>query len=303
MLDDLLSNPWAYLPPKSSLWLWIGAPLILLLTYFVTSWTSGEERKKRLREADIWRASVGAAPAAPREDNKKGAPYRPDPAKKDEPAKPKKKPAKNAGPPRAAALPAGLHAALVGAGGGDPIVHYELVSGLAYLSLLDSNATAGSDCTTVTAKLEERGPTMTVHPLPIVDGVRVPNTGVQFKKDPELMKLFMVEGADARAVGKWLSRPIREALCEMPDVWLRVEGRAMTLTVYGSLEADRIDSLVELADAIFAEHGDEGGPSLFGDDSERPAASDEPPAAKKPRTEPRTATTLSETPVSKRRPT
>lgn len=297
MLDDLWSNPWAYLPPKSSLWLWIGGPLIILITYFLTMHTSAE-RKRRLREAEIWRASLTPA-GGPRQDNKKGQPYRPDPAKsKDEPP-PKKK---DSGPPRVLAIPPTLHGALAALGGGDAILHFELVRGLAYLSLMESNVTAGSDYQAVTGKLEARGPSMVVRPLPLVDGARVANTGVQFKKDPELMALFLVEGADAKAIGKWLSTPIRRALCDLPAAWLRVEGATMTVSVFGVLEADKIDALVELADTIFAEHGADGGPSLFADDAERPAPVSAPVASKKPpRVEPTTATTLADSPGAKKK--
>ena len=89
MLDDILSNPWAYLPPRSSLWLWIGGPLLMLGIYFLVMRGGSAERKKRLREANVWRASI-ADPGAT-EDNKKGAPYRPDPKAKKEPVKAKDK--------------------------------------------------------------------------------------------------------------------------------------------------------------------------------------------------------------------
>lgn len=301
MLDDLMSNPWAYLPPRSSLWLWIGGPLLLILVYFLTT-RSTKERLKRLREVEIWRASIEPVPA--RADNKSGAPYRPDPAKKAQPPKKKKK---DAGPPRVQAVPVGLHGALFAVGGGDPIAHYALVADLAYLSLMEANLTAGSDYQAVIAKLEEVGPQFTVRPLPLVDGVPVPNTGVQFKKDPEFMSLFLVEGTDAKAIGRWLSPPLRRALCEAPWAWLRVQGKSMSVAAFGSLEADRIDALVELADTVFAEHGAEGGPSLFGEEEERSAAApvvtSKPSAGKPAKKAPSEAVmkTLAETPFSKKK--
>jgi len=292
MLDDLWSNPWAYLPPKSSLWLWFGGPLLLLLTYFLTMRAS-KERKRRLREAEIWRASL--RPATAREESPKEKPERTDSTKKSE------APKKSSGPARVTSIPPALRGALIVAGAGESILHYELVRGLAYLSLMEANATAGSDYQAVSAKLEARAPTLVVRPLPLVDGVRVANSGVQFKKDPELMALFLVEGPDAKAIGKWLSAPIRRALCEVPSAWLRVEGTTMVVSVFGTLEADQIDGLVELADTIFAEHGADGGPSLFGEDEADRPAPVSAPTSKKQRPQPETATTLADSPGAKKR--
>jgi hypothetical protein len=302
---DIFANPWAYLPPRSSLWLWVGGPLIILITYFLTM-RSSEERRKRLREADIWRASIGPERLHASADNKGGAPFRPDPSKK----KPQVK-VKNAGPPRVPSLPAVLHRAVLLVGGGELVASYELVKDVAYLTLAEANGTAGSNYQAVSAKLEEIGPTMLVRPLQRVDGVPVPNTGVQFKKDPELMNLFQIDGVEAKAIGRWLSQPIRRALCELPGVWIRVEGKTMTVTVFGTVEADQLDALVQLADTIFAEHGAEGGPSLFGEEA-GPAEAAPPPAnfekpSDKPKKTPKkpappsTSETLSETPISKRR--
>lgn len=296
MLDDILSNPWAYLPPRSSLWLWIGGPLLMLGIYFLVMRGGSAERKKRLREANRWRASVADPGAA--EDNKKGAPYRPDPKAKKEPVPAKDK---GAGPPRVGSIPSALRGALLDVGGGDPVAHYELVADLAYLSFMEANALAGSDYQSISAKLEAPAPTMVVRPLPVVDGAPVANTGVQFKKDPELMSKFLIEGPDAKAIGKWLSDPIRRALCEVPFAWLRVQGKTMTVSAFGTLEADKIDALVELADAAFAEHGAEGGPSLFGDDSEPAEPVKAKASSKKAPPSLASSPTLAETPSSKRR--
>jgi hypothetical protein len=304
MLQDFLLNPAAYLPPRSSLWLWVGGPILILIIYFLTT-RSNPDRKKRLREVDVWRAGI-VPDEFERVDNKAAAPYRPDPAKK--PAPKKKKGKKTDVAPRVAVIPGGLRGALLAVGGGSQVAHYELVPELAYLSLMEANATAGSDYQTVTAKLEERGPDIDVRPLPRVDGVAIANTGVQFKKDPEFMSLFLVEGPDAKAIGQWLSPPLRRALCAVPTAWLRVSGKTMTVSVFGTLEADQIDALVELADTIFAEHGAEGGPSLFPDADERSAPAKPAPkpaakAASKPAKKASDAVvqTLAETPASKRR--
>ncbi len=305
MFSDLLANPAAYLPPRSTLWLWIAGPLMVLIVWFLTTRTS-KERQRRLREADLWRKN--AAPersVTTPEPEQQGAPYRPDPAKKKDAKTSKKERAE--GPPRVSSIPAGLHAAALTVGGGEPIAHYQLVKDLAYLTLVEANVTAGSDYQAVSAKLEEGGPMMSIRPLQRIDGVPIPNTGVQFKKDPELMNLFLIEGPDAKAIGRWLSAPLRRALCENPNAWVRVEGKTMTVSAFGTLEADKLDRLVELADTIFAEHGAEGGPSLFGEEAplepviakpSKPAKSDKP---KKKSAVPSTADTLSDSPASKRR--
>jgi hypothetical protein len=133
----------------------------------------------------------------------------------------------------------------------------------------------GSEYQAVLAKLDRPAPAFTVRPLPILEGKRLPNTGVQFKKDPSFMGLFLVESADAKRIGKWLPRPLRDALRELPDAWLRVQGRAMAVVVYGPADAGRMFDLITLADTIFAEHGGESGPSLFFDEDDEEDDEDE----------------------------
>jgi hypothetical protein len=179
--------------------------------------------------------------------------------------------------------------------------NFELVPKLAYLAVMSANAQTGSDHQTVSAKLDDAAPSFTVRPLPIVEGERAPNTGIEFKKDPEFMALFLVESAGlapaappppakgakeaappappasdaelAKKIRAWLSRPVREALRDLPEAWLRVQGKTMALTVYGAVDAEKINELVTVADAIFAEYGADGGPSLFGDADEDADAS------------------------------
>jgi uncharacterized RDD family membrane protein YckC len=102
---------------------------------------------------------------------------------------------------------------------------------------------------------------------------------VQFDKDPEFMDHFVVEGTDKRAIIKWLRPSMREALLEFPDAWLRIQGRVMTLTLYGEADAEQLDELVGAADALFAERGAGGGPTLFGDE-------DAPKKKKRPKARP-----------------
>ncbi len=189
------------------------------------------------------------------------------------------------GPRRVTSMPGVLSRMLQTTGGGSAgqlIDRFQLVPKLAYLAVMGADGLQGSEHQTVVAKLDEPGPTFTVRPLPIVEGERVPNTGVQFKKDPEFMALFLVErGLDTnppvpadealdKDIRKWLSPPLREALLELPDAWLRVDGKAkaMAFTVYGFAHTERIEELLAAADIVFAEYGAGGGPSLLGDDDE-----------------------------------
>jgi hypothetical protein len=151
--------------------------------------------------------------------------------------------------------------------------------------------TQGSDHVTVLAKLDEAGPTLTVRPLPIEEGSRIPNTGVRFEKDPELTASILIEpavdGSPAvvtavtpgvtKAIRKWLSPPLREAILELPDAWLRVDGKARTMayTLYGPTDAHRIQELIAAADIVFAEYGAAGGPSLLGEGEEEAPAEEE----------------------------
>lgn len=219
-------------------WLWIAGPLAVALIYVLTGALMRDER--RMRQVSRWKAGFGPALG----DAEDGEPQ---------------------GAKEVLSIPSDLGRMVSEAGGGAPLAYFELFPRLAYLAVMEANATCGSDHQTVVARLDRTGPTFTARPLPIVEGSRVANTGVQFKKDPDLMELFLVEGDDAKAIGKWMKRPIRDALREMPDVWLRVRGRMMTLTLYGAADEASLDALVETADLIFAEVGAEGGPSLLGD--------------------------------------
>ena len=101
-------------------------------------------------------------------------------------------------------------------------------------------------------------------PLPIVEGRPVPNTGIQFKKDPDFGRVYLVEapGQDPKAVRRFLNAHVRDALYDLDGVWLGVDGASVTATLYGAFDPDRVDRLVELADVVFAEYG-VGGESLL----------------------------------------
>lgn len=240
-------------------WLWIAGPLLVALLFVATDWRD----KRREVELARWRRGMGARA------HKVKAP---------------------GGPKSVATLPSTLRRILVAAGGGERVDAFELVPRLAYLAIMGGNLENGSDHQTVVAKLDEPAPTFCVRPLATLDGQREPNLGVQFKKDPELMDLFIVERtleegahpapteAGDKAIRKWLSPPVRAALLDMPDAWLWVDGKTMALSRYGCVHAERLHDLVTTADIVFAEYGADGGPSLFGDEGED--APDEGPVAK-----------------------
>lgn len=246
-------------------WLWIVGPIAVGLLYILTGRLPDRRRSLELsRWKDMWLPS----PAAGYRDGKPGKKAKGKKGKKSAPPPPP-------GPPEVSALPGELARALDEAGGGTAVAYFELVPRLGYFAVMEADATNASDYQAVVAKLGKSAPAFTVRPLPIVEGARVANTGVQFKKDSEFMDLFLVEGADAPAIGKWLRRPIRSALISSPNLWLFVRGRAMVVALYGSASAEEIDELIACADTIFAEVGAEGGPSLLGEDEQARAAEDE----------------------------
>jgi hypothetical protein len=245
-------------------WLWIVGPLAAALLFVLTDW------KDRRRDDEVarWR-------------REKVLP----------------KGTKKAGPRVVAALPDGFDKLLEAVGGGKRTEVVQLVPKLAYLVFHHADAVSASDHQTIVAKLEEAGPAFLVRPPALLDGAREPNSGVQFKKDAEFMETFIVDravdgpegitpGTEAgdKVIRKWLSPTVRAALVELPEAWLRVQGKIMAITLYGTVEAERIDELLTAADVIFAEYGAAGGPSLFGDEGDEPAEDEKAasaPVAKK----------------------
>src|SRR3954464_8230356 len=126
-------------------WLWIVGPLAAALVFLLT----GTRDKRREAELSAWRRRMG--PLAKKVN----------------------------------AVPGPFQRMIFVSGGGVPLAHFELVPKLAYLSAMSADAVNGSDHATVTAKLEDKAPTFTARPLPIIEGQRVANDGVLFKKDPD----------------------------------------------------------------------------------------------------------------------
>jgi hypothetical protein len=249
-------------------WLSFVGPIVVALVYVLT----GRPDRRREGELDRWRAQRGAGQK--RDVKREETAYRSGKETVTTGSRP--------GPRRVTSLPGPLARLLEATGGGTRVAYFELYPKLAYLAVMGADPTQGSDHATLLAKLDEAGPSFTVRPLPIEEGVRVPNTGVQFQKDPDFMASFLVEATvvdappapiaepTAKRIRKWLSPPLREALLEFPDGWLRVDGvaKAMAFTLYGPTSAARIDELIAAADIVFAEYGAGGGPSLLADDDD-----------------------------------
>lgn len=256
-------------------WMWIVGPILLALIWLAT----GRRNPRREGELARWRRTMGPA----RLVEKERAGYRS--------SKQVGKP--GPGAKIVSALPGPLQRVIDAAGGGDVLGHYELVPKLAYLSAMSANLLTGSDLQAVTGKLEDDAPAFIVRPVPLIEGEPAPTSGIEFKKDPEFTALFQVEpvvvthtsptrpgskekappqplseAEQAKKIRGWLSRPVRDALRDLPDAWLYVQGRAMALVLYGTADAAKLDELVTVADVIFAEYGEDGGPSLFNDEDD-----------------------------------
>ena len=257
-------------------WMSIVGPVLLALIWLAT----GRRDRRREGEIDRWRRTMGPS----RVVEKERAGYRS--------GKQIGKP--GPGAKIVSALPGPLQRVIDAAGGGDAVGHYELVPKLAYLSAMAANLLTGSDLQAVTGKLEDDAPAFIVRPVPLIEVEGAAGAGIEFKKDPEFTALFQVEpvvatnaqpprpgskeaktpppplseAEQAKKIRSWLSRPVRDALRDLPDAWLYVQGRAMALVLYGTADAAKLDELVTVADVIFAEHGEDGGPSLFNDEDD-----------------------------------
>lgn len=256
-------------------WLWWVGPIVAALVYgLVAFWPT---RRERWRQAELHRwveRFLGPLPGK-KEPRVKRAPYRGKMREVDD----------NALKRLLGRLPGAFESVLETVGLGGVVGNVVLVPKLAYLASRRANRVGGSDHQTILARLSKAAPSMVVHPLPLVEGRRVDNRGVQFDDDPEFMEHYVVEGDADKAIIKWLRPAMREALVDFPEVWLRTEGKMVTITLYGDANAQRLDELVGTADAVFAERGAGGAPSLFGDEGHLgPEQDDEdsPPAEEAP---------------------
>ena len=237
-------------------WLWIVAPIAAGLIFVLT----GQVDRRALTAIETWRDALGARRSGQGKARSK--------------APRAKKKGKDRRPKRVGILPTDLGRVAELVGGGRLLGDYELVPKVSYARFVQGDLAGSSDHQTVIVRMEEMGPSFSARPLPFVDGKPAPNTGIEFRKHPEFMDAYLVDGpaVSAKSIGKWLTRPLRELLCESGEVWVRVEGKAMALTIYGPIREDKIAALLEIADVFVAEHGADGGESLFGEDEETRAA-------------------------------
>lgn len=223
------------------------AGLIFVLT--------GKVDQRISKEIEAWREQLGTRRAKQQKKTKAAGDG-------------KKKKTKDSRPKAVGALSRDFAEVIEEIGEGIVVGQYELAPKVAYARFVAGDVGGSSDHQSVLVRLAEPGPTFIAKPLPLLDEEnRVPNTGIEFRKDPEFFSTYLVE-ADAtlaKDIGRWLSRDLRALLREHGDAWLCVRGRAMALTVYGSIRAEKIAALMELADVFVAEHGAEDGPSLFGE--------------------------------------
>lgn len=146
-------------------------------------------------------------------------------------------------------------------GGGSPRKVFELHPRIAFVTILAANELSVSDHVTLLLRLEEAAPSFSVRPFAPAEAP--PPDLIAFKKDGEFSQRFQVLGKDAKGVKSFLSAVIRDALLDMPEVWVEVQGKAMSVSLFGPFDVERARQLVELADVLFAEYGAEGGPSLL----------------------------------------
>ncbi len=260
-------------------WLWIIGPIAAGLVFVLT----GKVDQRALQQIEAWREQLGERRAklqkkskATSEGNKtetdstvwRGKQPRVRDAAASETIEKKKKKTKDARPKSVGVLAREFAEVIEEIGEGRVVGQYELAPKVAYARFITGDVEGGCDHQTVLVRLAEPGPTFTAKPLPLLDETKhVQNTGIEFRKDPEFFSTYLVE-ADAslaKDIGKWLSRDLRQLIREHGDVWVCVRGRAMALTVYGFIRADKIAALVDLAEVFVAEHGADDGPSLFGE--------------------------------------
>lgn len=239
-------------------WLWILGPVAVGLIFVLT----GQVDQRASQEIDAWRESLGARRAKQQKKSKSAGDGK------------KKKKVKDTRPKPIRSLSREFAEVIEEIGEGRVVGQYELAPKVAYARFILGDMDGGSDHQTVLVRLAEPGPSLTARPLPLFDEhTRVPNTGIEFRKDIEFFSTYLVE-ADAslaKDIGKWLSRDLRTLLREHGDVWLCVRGNTLALTVYGPIREEKIAALMELADVFVAEHGAEDGPSLFGETDRAPA--------------------------------
>ncbi|HZO12573.1 MAG TPA: RDD family protein [Polyangiaceae bacterium] len=211
-------------------WLWFAGPFVFLLVYLLLSVWPTQEEKRIQAELLRWLDDY----IGPLRDGKKSRSR------------------------RVRGLPPQFDQLVQDIGEGPRVCDVVLVPKNAYLAARLSGGMTSTNQFTVVCALEDAAPAFTCRPLPIVDGKPAENRGILFGADRAFGTAFLVEGAQTKPITKWMSSAVREALLELPEAFLVVRGRMMALTVHGAADADKLDELVDVADAIYAEHGATG---------------------------------------------
>ncbi len=260
----VLGTLWAiYQPSIGQDVLWVTAPAAVLLAWIVTS----TDDRKLAEEMEAWRKRSGKrkarvvfegyrTPAVVR------TPDRRDLARKQLGPEPDGGKAKKVVSP-----PWELSSMVEAAGGGRQVGVYQLLPKLAYVIAVEADAMSSSDFIAVVARLEAKRSEITVRPRVADDR---PTARTVQLKDLRFNAAFITEAADGRSAKELLSEGVREVLLEHKAGWLFVRGDSMALVRYGHVDAAKVHALVDAADAIFAEIGAEGGPSLLGEEEEAP---------------------------------
>lgn len=181
--------------------------------------------------------------------------------------------------------PALVHA-LEQVGSGQVLATYQLKRDAAYMVVVAADALGTSDFVSVLFVLEEPAPLFVARPY--VAGEPGGDRYVPFPKDAAFTERYFVEMSNAaqnvKAVRKMLGVELREALLEDPRLWLHVNGKTASLTLFGSFEPAVVQHLVEIADVFYAAYGKGGSnASLLTPDGDAPVKKKKAKAkAKKP---------------------
>ncbi|MCC6522360.1 MAG: RDD family protein [Polyangiaceae bacterium] len=272
---------------------WYVAPFVFVGLFLLTSAALSARGRKRLKELERWLADF-LGPLRLREPDE--GPYR-STAGEGGGARLQSR--------RVRQLPEVFRPLEERVGNGRRLADIVLVPKQAYLAVRGASVTSSHDHQTVFLRLADMAPSFTLRPVPIVDGKpqlpgrvgwhvgpflfslsaalfgfiaviwRIPKATPQtwFQDDPDFADRYFVEDFDRRqdreAIEAWLTPELREALCDLPGVWLQSSGKALAVTLYGDADASRLDELVGVADAFAAEHG-AGEDALFPEEPPTP---------------------------------
>ena len=153
-------------------WMWIVGPILVGIVYRMTA---GWDRRNEA-EVERFRTMFWPRPKEEVVEDEPGSEgnYRKAPEKATKLGQPS-----GPGAKIVTSMPGPLQRMVLAAGGGDPVTRIELVPKLAYLASMASNAVCLSDHQTVVCRLDDPAPRFSTRPLPIVEGERIVNSGIE----------------------------------------------------------------------------------------------------------------------------